>query len=100
MQKNNLSKKKIAENIVRFSGMDIKQKDVEFLLDLFFDEIKNGLERGQTIELRGFGTFELKQRKEKSSARNPKTGKIVSVKSHKVAIFRPGQDMKKRVWSL
>jgi nucleoid DNA-binding protein len=45
---------------------------------------------GKTVELRGFGTFEVKKRKGRKRARNPKTGENVAVKDHGVATFRPG----------
>lgn len=66
-------------------------------MDGIFGSIKNGLLQERTVELRGFGTFEVKLRKGKEKARNPKTGEIVSVPSHKVAVFRPGSDLKEQL---
>ena len=66
--------------------------------NLFIEEIKAALVSGKGIELRGFGTFEVRIRKGRQKARNPKTGEIVSVGSHGIASFRPGRELKQDVW--
>ena len=73
---------------------------VQQVVENFLDEVKISLESGSTIELRGFGTFEPRLRKGRSSARNPKTGEKLSVDPHYVAAFRSGQDLKKALWIL
>ncbi|UKI52699.1 MAG: integration host factor subunit beta [Treponema sp.] len=73
---------------------------VQDIVEKFLDEVKKSLEKGSTIELRGFGTFEPRLRKGRSSARNPKTGEKLSVAPHYVAVFRSGQDLKKSLWNL
>jgi len=47
-----------------------------------------------------FGTFEIRTRKGREKARNPKTGEIVPVKTHGVTVFRPGKELKKMAWNL
>jgi integration host factor subunit beta len=79
---------------------DISRKEIRAVVDLFIAELKGALERNRVIELRGFGTFEIKTRKGRLKARNPKTGKCVAVTSHGIAAFRPGRDLKKAVWNL
>ena len=79
---------------------ELNRRDVRDVLDLLIDEIKNSLTNGLVLELRGFGTFEVKVRQGRKRARNPKTGTPVSVESHGVAIFRPGKDLKHAVWAL
>jgi integration host factor subunit beta len=76
------------------------RKEIRITVDLFIDELKKALERNRAIELRGFGTFEIKARKGRARARNPKTGKYVEVASHSIAVFRPGRELKKAVWNL
>ena len=76
------------------------KKVVQTVIDSFLEEIKNSLKDSSTIELRGFGTFELRLRKGKESARNPKTGDKVSVAPHYVAAFRSGQELKNSLWNL
>jgi integration host factor subunit beta len=76
------------------------RKEIRIIVDLFIDEIKTALKQNRVIELRGFGTFEIKIRKGRLKARNPKTGKSVAVNSHGIAAFRPGLELKKAVWDL
>lgn len=71
---------------------------VQDIIDLLLVELKDSLESGTTIELRGFGTFEPRLRKGRSKARNPKTGDVVSVAPHYVAVFRAGQELRKALW--
>ncbi len=92
-----LTKAEIIENI--YPEVNVSKKNIHKIIDLFFQEIKEGLYRDEVIELRGFGTFELKTRKGRR-ARNPKTGEKVEVENHGVAVFRPGRELKQRVWSL
>ena len=76
------------------------RKDIHRVVDLFVDQIKKALVSGQVVELRGFGTFEIRVRKGRERARNPKTGELVSVKPHGVAAFRPGKELKQDVWNI
>lgn len=75
-------------------------KDVHSIVDMFLEEIKKSLENEQSVELRGFGTFEIRLRKGRKKARNPKTGAIVSVEDHAVVGFRSGKDLKNSVWDI
>lgn len=79
---------------------DLKRKDIHLIVDTLFKEMKNALEQDKVIELRGFGTFEIKTRKGRDKARNPKTGEIVPVGTHGAVIFRPGKELKKIAWDL
>lgn len=76
------------------------RKEIHELIDGLFGEIKTAILKGKTVELRGFGTFEVKLRKGRTRARNPKTGEIVSVQDHGVAGFRPGRELKKSAWEM
>jgi nucleoid DNA-binding protein len=82
------------------AGRSLNRKDIHGLIDSLFDEIKGAILSGKTVELRGFGTFEVKLRKGRKRARNPKTGAIVSVEDHGVASFRPGRELKKAAWDV
>jgi integration host factor subunit beta len=78
---------------------NLNYKEAHGLIDALFDEIKGAMLAGKTVELRGFGTFEVKKRKGRQRARNPKTGEIVAVEDHGVAAFRPGRELKNGAWS-
>ena len=88
----------LVESVYENTSYD--KKVVQTVIDSFLEEIKNSLKDSSTIELRGFGTFELRLRKGKESARNPKTGDKVSVAPHYVAAFRSGQELKNSLWNL
>jgi len=74
--------------------------EIRSSIDLFFDEIKEALMRRQVIELRGFGTFEVKVRKARRRARNPKTGENITSRSHGAVTFRAGRELKQAVWNI
>ena len=93
-----VTKVDLVESVYENTSYD--KKVIQTVIDTFLEEIKNSLKESSTIELRGFGTFELRLRKGKESARNPKTGDKVSVAPHYVAAFRSGQELKKAVWNL
>ena len=93
-----LTKAEIIENI--YENLGVNRKDIHNVLDGFFQEVKDGLSQDQVVELRGFGTFEIRTRKGRERARNPKTGEIVPVSAHGVAVFRPGKELKNTAWPL
>ena len=80
--------------------MSCDKRIVQDVVENLIQEIKKVLVDGATIELRGFGTFESRLRKGRTSARNPKTGEHLSVAPHYVAAFRAGQELKKALWEL
>lgn len=92
-----LTKAEIIEEI--YPAVNASKKNIHRILNLFFDAVKTGLVDDCVIELRGFGTFEVKTRKGRR-ARNPKTGDSVEVRDHGVATFRPGRELKQRAWSI
>ena len=97
MARGKLSKAEIVENI--FPLVKISKKNIHRVIDMFFEQIKAGLLSDKVIELRGLGTFEIRTRKGRK-ARNPKTGDAVQVSNHGVAHFRPGRELKQKVWDL
>jgi len=93
-----LTKAEIVNNI--YESVDVNKKDIHAIIDNFFDEVKNALVDSKVVELRGFGTFEVKTRKAREKARNPKTGEIIPVDSHGVTVFRPGKELKELTWNV
>ena len=59
-----------------------------------------GVNVKNSIELRNFGTFELRLRKGKTNARNPRTGEIVQGQAHSVVVFKAGRDLKEKIWTV
>ena len=92
------TKADIVDSLYQKTGMS--PKEIRTIMDLFIIEVKDALLRQQIIELRGFGTFELKVRKGRPRARNPKTGETIAVRSHGSAVFRPGRELKQSAWNI
>ena len=92
------TKADLVDAIYNKSGLN--RKDVQAVVDLLIVELKTALVASKVIELRGFGTFEIKTRKGRQKARNPKTGEAISIASHGIVAFRPGRELKRDVWPL
>ena len=78
------------------SDPNLFKKDASKIVNVFFDTISEAISRGERVELRGFGVFDVKVR-EARIARNPKNGEAVAVPAKKVPFFRMGKDMKDRI---
>lgn len=89
-----ITKADIAERINYVLGLN--KREAKEVVDLFFEEIRLALERGETVKLSGFGNFMLRDKKQRPG-RNPKTGKEVAVSARRVVTFRAGQKLKARV---
>jgi integration host factor subunit beta len=72
------------------------QRDVERIVSTIFEEISSALERGDRVELRGFGAFSVKQR-DARVGRNPRTGDTVSVGAKHVPYFKTGKELRERL---
>jgi len=93
-----MTKAETIEHIYESTG--VSRKDIHGVLDAFFEKVKSALMEDRVVELRGFGTFEIRTRKGREKARNPKTGETVPVQTHGVTVFRPGKELKKMTWTL
>jgi len=74
----------------------LSRRDAEVLVNYIFGSMVESLERGERIEIRGFGSFIVKRRRPREG-RNPKTGEIVSVAAKKVPFFKVGKELRLRV---
>jgi integration host factor subunit beta len=72
------------------------QKDVEKIVTAILDEIVEALDRGDRVELRGFGTFSAKLRGARQG-RNPRTGAVVSVAKKAFPVFKTAKKMRARL---
>ena len=70
---------------------------LETIIDTFFESIEEALIKKKSIELRGFGSFFIKEIKEKYSARNPKTGELIYVPKKNKVRFRVSKKLKKLI---
>ena len=71
-------------------------RDIERLVSTILEEIGGALERGDRVELRGFGAFSVRHRKSRIG-RNPRTGTSVQVSEKRVPFFKMGKGMRERL---
>jgi integration host factor subunit beta len=81
----------VAQQYPRFS-----RRDAEVMVNAVFDSMTDALAKGERIEIRGFGSFIVKQRAAREG-RNPRTGELVSVAAKKVPLFKVGKELRLRV---
>ncbi|MHA1543876.1 MAG: integration host factor subunit beta [Alphaproteobacteria bacterium] len=72
------------------------QRDIELIVNTFFETISEAMSRGERIELRGFGAFAVKKRAARLG-RNPKTGAAVQVDAKHTPHFKTGKELRERL---
>ena len=87
MTKNDLIKK-LQEELKSYS-----LRDVTYAVNIIFDSMINAIKRGERIELRGFGSFTVRERKPRLG-RNPKSGAEVKLEERKVPFFKTGKELR------
>ena len=89
-----LTKAAMAERL--FTELGLNKREAKDMVDLFFETVRQCLERGEQVKLSGFGNFELRDKGERPG-RNPKTGEEIPISARRVVTFRPGQNLRARV---
>ena len=90
MTNGSMTKAELVEEVSRVS--DLTKKHSEVIVDTVFKSIIDALHRGEKIELRGFGVFQVKPRK-RGIGRNPRTGKEVRIPPGRTIRFKPGKEL-------
>ncbi len=75
---------------------NIPKKKAEMIIDSVFDQMKNALEKGDRIELRGFGSFVNKEYGS-YTGRNPRTGESITVAPKRLPFFKVGKELKEKL---
>jgi integration host factor subunit beta len=75
---------------------NFSRKDVEVIIDTLFGSMSESLSKGEKVEIRGFGSFKIKQR-EGRQGRNPKSGENIYIEPKKVPFFKAGKEIKERI---
>ena len=70
----------------------ISNKEASQLVDLILELIQNGLKRGERIQITGFGTFMVREKKGRKG-RNPQTGEEMLISARKSVVFRPSKTL-------
>ena len=89
-----MTKADLVEKVAQEAEMT--KKDAEQLVEIIFASIVSTLNKGEKIELRGFGSFRVRER-DARKGRNPKTGEAVSIPAKRVAYFKPGKELKELI---
>ena len=89
-----LTKAAIAEHL--FTQLGMSKREAKDMVEAFFEEIRQALERGEQVKISGFGNFDLREKNQRPG-RNPKTGEDIPISARRVVTFRPGQKLKARV---
>jgi integration host factor subunit beta len=89
-----MTKAELVEDVAR--AAELTKKDAERLVELVFESIIDTLNRGEKIELRGFGSFRVRERGARRG-RNPKTGAPVDIPAKRVPYFKPGKELKELI---
>src|SRR2546422_2484462 len=78
------------------NAAELTKKDAERLVEIVFESIIDSLNQGQKIELRGFGSFRVRERGARRG-RNPKTGDPVNIPAKRVPYFKAGKELKELI---
>ena len=89
-----LTKAELADLL--FEKVGLNKREAKDMVESFFEEIREALEKGESVKISGFGTFEVRG-KTGRIGRNPKTGVEVPIAPRKVLTFRPSQKMRDRI---
>ena len=86
-----MTKADLVEEVTQIG--DLTRRDGEVVVDTVFDAVIQALQAGDKIEIRGFGSFRIRQRKPRTG-RNPKTGDKVEVPAKRVPYFKPSKELR------
>lgn len=90
-----MTKSELIERLSQQSGI-LNRKDSEQVVNIVFDSITEALKAGDKVEIRGFGSFTVRER-DARTARNPKSGEVVDIPAKKTPFFKTGKDLRERV---
>jgi integration host factor subunit beta len=89
-----MTKANLVEDVLELGSLT--RRDSEVIVDTVFEAVTGALQRGDKIEVRGFGSFRIRQRKPRTG-RNPKTGEQVAVPAKRFPYFKPSKDLRDMV---
>ncbi len=89
-----MTKAELVDEVSKVS--DLTRKHSEVIVEAVFASIVDALQKGDKIELRGFGSFKIRHRGSRTG-RNPKTGAGVVVPAKRVPHFKPGKELRELI---
>jgi integration host factor subunit beta len=90
-----MTKSELIEKLSYTNGV-LNKKESEIIVNTIFNSISSALIAGDRVEIRGFGSFTIRQR-DAREARNPKSGDIVRIPSKKTPFFKTGKELREKV---
>ena len=90
-----MTKSELIEELTTANEM-LNKREAELIVNAIFDGIGKALAEGDRVEIRGFGSFTVRER-DAREARNPKSGTVVSIPSKKTPFFKTGKELRERV---
>jgi len=81
---------------ILFERVGLNKREAKELVDAFYAEISNSLEKGQEVRISGFGNFTIRD-KPPRPGRNPKTGEEIPISARRVVTFQASQKLKSAV---
>lgn len=91
-----MTKADIVDQVAAAIGPGLSRNECALVVDGFLNAVKQALARGESIEIRRFGTFKVRERKARR-ARNPRTGEAVEVPARPVPVFKPSDYFRRQV---
>ena len=91
-----MSKEKLIKQL-KEKNSNLNQSEIEIIINIFLQNISNTLEKGNSVEIRGFGRFYIKKLKENFNARNPSTNELIYKPERVKVRFRPAKKLKKLI---
>ncbi len=90
-----MTKSELIEELTSTNEM-LNKREAELIVNAIFDGIGEALVSGDRVEIRGFGSFTVRER-DAREARNPKSGDIVQIPAKKTPFFKTGKELRERV---
>jgi len=81
---------------ILFEKIGLNKSEAKEFVEIFFEEIRRCLEKGEDVKLSGFGNFQLRDKTQRPG-RNPKNGEAIPISARRVVTFHPSQKFKQRV---
>ena len=91
---NTVTRADLADELYRHIGLSHNESSE--IIEMFFEEILQCFEKGEEVKLTSFGTFKIRDKKERLG-RNPKTGVEAKISSRKVVTFKPSSHIKDKI---
>ena len=79
-----------------YEQLGLNKREAKELVELFFEKIRESLERGESVKLSGFGGFSVRDKRSRPG-RNPKTGEEVAVSPRRVVTYKASQKVKAKI---